>query len=301
MMNNEEKQGMSITAAMVKELRERTGSGMMECKKALVETNGDLELAIENMRKAGLAKADKKSGRTAAEGIIGVKISADSKTAAIVDINCETDFVAKGDDFVQFVNNVTTTLLNADVSTAEQLLALPLADGKCVDEVRRSLIAKLGENIAIRRFEKFTTEGGTACYLHGSKIGVIVELAKADAELGKDIAMHIAASKPVCVSDDQVSPELIEKEKEIFSAQALESGKPADIIEKMIAGRISKFLAEVTLLGQPFIKDDKMTVGKLVSGKGNSVIRFTRFEVGEGIEKKEENFAEEVMAQVRGS
>jgi len=291
---------MSITAAMVKELRERTGSGMMECKKALVETNGDLDLAIENMRKAGLAKADKKSGRTAAEGIIGVKISDDSKTAAIVDINCETDFVAKGDDFVQFVNNVTTALLNADVNTEEQLLAMPLVDGNSVDEVRRGLIAKLGENITVRRFDKIKMAGGTACYLHGSKIGVIVELAKADSELGKDIAMHIAASKPVCVSEDQVSPELIEKEKEIFSAQALESGKPAEIVEKMIAGRISKFLAEITLLGQPFIKDDKMTVGKLVAGKGNSVIRFTRFEVGEGIEKKEENFAEEVMAQVRG-
>jgi len=292
---------MSITAAMVKELRERTGSGMMECKKALVETNGDLELAIENMRKAGLAKADKKSGRIAAEGIIGVKISDDGKTAAIVDINCETDFVAKGDDFVQFVNNVTTALLSADVNTEEQLMAMPLADGSSVDEVRRSLIAKLGENITVRRFEKYKSEGGTACYLHGSKIGVIVELAKADPELGKDIAMHVAASKPVCVSEDQVAPELIEKEKEIFSAQALESGKPAEIVEKMIAGRISKFLAEITLLGQPFIKDDKITVGKLAAGKGNSVIRFTRFEVGEGIEKKEENFAEEVMAQVRAN
>jgi elongation factor Ts len=300
-MNKEEKQGMSITAAMVKELRERTGSGMMECKKALVETNGDLELAIENMRKAGLAKADKKSGRIAAEGIIGVKTSDDGKTAVIVDINCETDFVAKGDDFVQFVNNVTNALLSADVNTEEQLLAMPLADGNSVEEVRRSLIAKLGENITVRRFDKFKTEGGTACYLHGSKIGVIVELAKADRELGKDIAMHIAASKPICVSDDQVSSELIEKEKEIFSAQALESGKPAEIVEKMIAGRISKFLAEITLLGQPFIKDDKITVGKLVAGKSNSVIRFTRFEVGEGIEKKEENFAEEVMAQVRGN
>jgi len=293
---------MSITAAMVKELRERTGSGMMECKKALVETNGDLELAIENMRKAGLAKADKKSGRTAAEGIIGVKVSDDAKTAVMVDVNCETDFVAKGDDFVNFVNDVTSALLTSDVETDEQLQAMKLADGSIVDEVRRGLIAKLGENITIRRFVKYhTAQGGTASYLHGSKIGVIVELAKADSELGKDIAMHIAASKPECVSEDQVSAELIEKEKEIFSAQAAESGKPADIIEKMIGGRISKFLAEITLLGQPFVKDDKISVGKLVASKGNSVIRFTRFEVGEGIEKKEENFAEEVMAQVRGS
>ncbi|MBL1265523.1 translation elongation factor Ts [Candidatus Methylomicrobium oryzae] len=293
---------MSITAGMVKELRERTGSGMMECKKALQEANGDMELAIENMRKAGLAKADKKSGRIAAEGSIGVKISDDEKTAAIVEINCETDFVAKSPDFVAFVNDVTSALLSADVATNEQLLEMKLAGGETVDETRRALIAKLGENITVRRFEKFhTAEGGTACYLHGSKIGVIVELAKADKELGKDIAMHIAASKPICVSEDQVSQETIEKEKEIFKAQAAESGKPADIIEKMVAGRISKFFAEVTLLGQPFIKDDKLSVGKLVSSKGNNVARFARLEVGEGIEKKEENFAEEVMAQVRGS
>jgi elongation factor Ts len=292
---------MSISAAMVKELRERTGSGMMECKKSLVEANGDMELAIENMRKSGLAKADKKSGRIAAEGVIGVKVSADNKTVVMVDVNSETDFVAKGDDFVGFVNDVTESLLNANVESEEQLSAMTLANGQTVDETRRALIAKLGENITVRRFERFTTAtGGQACYLHGSKIGVIVELAKEDAELGKDIAMHIAASKPEFVSDDQVSADVIAKEKEIFSAQALESGKPAEIVEKMIGGRINKFLAEITLLGQPFIKDDSMTVGKLLSAKGNSVLRFARFEVGEGIEKKEENFAEEVMAQVRG-
>ncbi|MDP2097974.1 MAG: translation elongation factor Ts [Methylobacter sp.] len=292
----------TISAAMVKELRERTASGMMECKKALVEANGDMELAIENMRKAGLAKADKKSDRIAAEGIIGAKVSDDGKTVAIVDINCETDFVAKADDFVNFVNNVTAALLTSDVESDEQLLAMKLADGTVVDEVRRGLIAKLGENITVRRFHKYhTATGGTACYLHGKKIGVIVELAKADDELGKDIAMHIAASKPSCISDDQVSAELIEKEKEIFTAKAAESGKPADIIEKMIGGQITKFLAEITLLGQPFIKDDKLTVGKLLAAKGNNVLRFARIEVGEGIEKKEENFAEEVMAQVRGN
>jgi len=293
---------MSITAGMVKELRERTGSGMMECKKALQEANGDMELAIENMRKAGLAKADKKSGRIAAEGSIGVKISDDEKTAVIVDINCETDFVAKSPDFVKFVNDVATALLSADAATDEQLLDVKLGDGVTVEETRRALIAKLGENITVRRFQKFhTAEGGTACYLHGSKIGVIVELTQADKELGKDVAMHIAASKPICVSDAEISAETIEKEKEIFKAQAAESGKPADIIEKMVAGRISKFFAEVTLLGQPFIKDDKISVGKLVSSKGNGVVRFARLEVGEGIEKKEENFAEEVMAQVRAS
>lgn len=292
---------MSISAAMVKELRERTGSGMMECKKALVEANGDMELAIENMRKAGLAKADKKSGRIAAEGVIGVKVSADGKAVVMVDVNCETDFVAKGDDFSGFVNDVVDAVLAGNVETDEQLQALPLASGSTVDETRRALIAKLGENITVRRFVKFTTAtGGEACYLHGSKIGVIVELSKEDAALGKDIAMHVAASKPEYVSEDQVSADVIAKEKEIFSAQALESGKPAEIVEKMIGGRISKFLAEITLLGQPFIKDDSMTVSKLLSSKGNSVVRFTRFEVGEGIEKKEENFAEEVMAQVRG-
>jgi elongation factor Ts len=295
---------MNITAAMVKELRERTSSGMMECKKALVESNGDMELAVENMRKSGLAKADKKSGRTAAEGLISIKISDDAQSAVIVDVNCETDFVAKADDFIGFAQNVAAALLTANASTDEELLALTLADGKTIDETRRGLISKLGENIAVRRFQQFATQaGGTAGYLHGtsSKIGVLVELAKADAELAKDIAMHIAATNPVCISDEQVSAELIEKEKAIFAAQAAESGKPAAIIEKMIEGRIKKFFAEITLLGQPFVKDDSTTVGQLVKSKGNSVTRFVRFEVGEGIEKKEENFAEEVMAQVRNA
>jgi elongation factor Ts len=291
---------MSITAAMVKELRERTGSGMMECKKALVEANGDMEAAIENMRKSGLAKADKKSGRIAAEGKIGVKVSDDGKSAAIVDINCETDFVAKGDDFVGFVNNVVDGLLKNDITSMEQLLEMTLPDGKTVEQTCRELIAKLGENITIRRFEKIVSDaGGAGCYLHGNTIGVIVELSTSDAELGKDVSMHIAASKPLCVSEKDVPAEMIEKEKEIFTAQAEESGKPAAIIEKMISGRIRKYLAEITLEGQAFIKDDKVTVGKLVAGKGASIIRFTRFEVGEGIDKKEENFAEEVMAQVR--
>ncbi len=291
---------MSITAAMVKELRERTGSGMMECKKALVEANGDMETAIENMRKAGLAKADKKSGRTAAEGVIGVKVSDDAKTAVMVDVNCETDFVAKGDDFVNFVNDIANNLLANDIADIDQLQTMTLSNGSSVDETRRGLIAKLGENITVRRFVKYAAQGGTASYLHGNKIGVIVELASDDAELGKDLAMHVAASNPLYLNDEQVDPAAIEKEKEIFSAQALESGKPAEIVEKMIGGRINKFLAEITLVGQPFIKDDKVSVGQLLKSKNNSVVRFTRFEVGEGIEKKEENFAEEVMAQVRG-
>jgi elongation factor Ts len=220
----------------------------------------------------------------------------------MVEVNCETDFVAKADDFVSYVKSVATGLLTENVADMDQLMAMPLANGQSVEDSRRALIAKLGENITVRRFEKYqTSTGGTACYLHGSKIGVIVELGTADAELGKDIAMHIAASRPICVSEDQVSPETIEKEKEIFRAQSAESGKPADIIEKMVSGRISKFLAEVTLLGQPFIKDDKQTIGKLVASKSNKVIRFARYEVGEGIEKKEEDFAAEVMAQVKGS
>ncbi len=291
---------MSITASMVKELRERTGSGMMECKKALVEANGDMEAAIEQMRKSGLAKADKKSDRTAAEGRVGVKVDADGKIAAMVDINCETDFVSKGDDFSAFVDSVTETLLANDIQNMEQLLGMKISDGSTVEETRRSLIAKLGENITVRRFEKFISEGGVGCYSHGGSIGVIVDLSKSDPELAKDVAMHVAASKPLYVSEDQVPSDLIQKEKDIFVAQAEESGKPAEIIEKMISGRIKKFLAEITLLGQPFIKEDKISVGKLVEGKGASINRVARFEVGEGIEKKEENFAEEVMAQVKG-
>ena len=291
---------MSITASMVKELRERTGSGMMECKKALVATDGDLDLAIEQMRKSGLAKADKKSGRIAAEGRVAVKVSEDGKTAVIVDLNCETDFVSKGDEFGNFVENVAEIVLANNVESNEQLLGMTLANGSSVDETRREMVAKLGENITVRRFSRMSAEGGTGCYLHGSRIGVIVELSQADPELAKEVSMHIAASKPLCVSEEQVPAEMIEKEKAIFVAQAEESGKPAEIIEKMIAGKIRKYLAEITLLGQPFIKDDKVTVGKLLSGKGNTVVRFVRYEVGEGIEKQEENFAEEVMAQVRG-
>ena len=291
---------MSVTAAMVKELRQRTGSGMMECRKALRETEGDMDLAIENMRKAGLAKADKKSSRIAAEGRIAVAQSADTKTAVIIDVNCETDFVAKGDDFKAYANAIAEAILAADVSTVEQAYELKLADGKTVDETRRGLISKLGENITLRRFQKVATEGGTGFYLHGEKIGVLVDLAKADAELAKDVAMHIAASKPACVAETDVSAETIEKEKAIFVAQAEESGKPAAIIEKMIGGRIKKFLAEITLEGQAFIKDDKVTVGKLVGGKDNKVLGFIHLEVGEGIEKAEEDFAAEVMAQVRG-
>jgi elongation factor Ts len=291
---------MSITAGMVKELRERTGSGMMECKKSLVEANGDMELAIENMRKSGLAKADKKAGRVAAEGIIALKTSDDGKSVVMLEVNSETDFVVKSDDFKGFVNEIVNALLTSSVENDEQLLDMVLANGESVETTRRALIAKVGENITVRRFVKYSNvDGGAASYLHGGKIAAIIETAKADAELGKDVAMHIAASNPVCVSADQVDDAIVQKEKDIFTAQALESGKKPEIVEKMIAGRIKKFLSEITLEGQSFIKDDKMTIAELAKSKDNSVIRFTRYEVGEGIEKEEVDFATEVMAQAK--
>ena len=294
----EDLERMSITAAMVKELRERTGSGMMECKKNLVEANGDMELAIDNMRKSGLAKADKKAGRVAAEGMIGLRSSDDAKTVVMLEVNSETDFVVKSEDFQNFVTSVADALLESNIENNEQLADLVLAGGETVDNARRALIAKVGENIAVRRFVKYTgVAGGTACYLHGGKIAAIVELNKADAELGKDIAMHIAASNPACLSADQVDEDIIQKEKDIFTAQALESGKKPEIVEKMITGRIKKFLSEITLEGQAFIKDDKMTVSQLTKSKDNAIVRFNRFEVGEGIEKEEVDFAKEVMEQ----
>jgi len=295
---------MAITAALVKELRERTGSGMMECKRALQESNGDIEVAIEEMRKAGLAKAGKKGDRTAAEGRIIIRLSEDGQRAVIVEVNCETDFVTKGDDFQNFATQVADRALAAGVTGLDELMALPLEEGgdKSIDTARQELIAKIGENINIRRLTAIACEGGIiGNYLHGDRIGVIVELNGGDQALAKDLAMHVAASNPQAVSEDQVPNETLEKEKEVFMAQAQESGKPAEIIEKMIGGRMRKFLAEITLVGQPFVKDPDTTVGKLLDGASATVISFTRYEVGEGIEKKEENFAEEVMAQVKGS
>jgi len=293
---------MAITAAMVKELRERTGAGMMECKKALVETDGDIDAAIEHMRKAGMAKADKKAGRTAAEGLVAIKVSDDNKTAAVVEVNCETDFVAKGDDFQNLVNNVAERVLKDKPADLDALMAMPISDSDStsIEDTRKALIAKLGENMNVRRFELIEAKGSLSTYMHGTRIGVVIDLEGGDDSLGKDLAMHIAASRPVCVSAEEVAPELIEKEKEIFAAQAAESGKPADIIEKMVTGRISKFLKEITLVGQPFVKDPDQTVEKLLKAAGAKVHSFVRIEVGEGIEKKQENFAEEVMAQAKG-
>jgi elongation factor Ts len=293
---------MQITASMVKELRERTGSGMMECKKALQEAGGDIDVAIENMRKSGLAKADKKSGRVAAEGRVVIATSDDGKSAAVVEVNCETDFVSGGDEFLSFVNTVANTALANKPADIEALGALtPEGASETIEDTRKALIAKIGENIQLRRFVCLdTTDGEFGSYLHGNRMGVLVEMKNGNADLIKDVAMHIAASNPMCVSEDEVPAEVLEKEKEILRAQALESGKPADIVEKMLTGRIRKYLAEITLLGQSFVKDPDKTVGTLLSDAGAEVTRFVRYEVGEGIEKKQENFADEVMAQVNG-
>lgn len=295
---------MEITATLVKELRERTGSGMMECKKALVECSGDIEAAVELMRKAGLAKADKKAGRVASEGVIMIETAADGHSAALVEVNSETDFVAKGDDFQNFARAVARRILQDNPADIDALLAMPLSGsgGPSVEEARRELIAKLGENMGVRRFVRYqSAEGLVASYLHGSRIGVLVEIVDGDMALGKDVAMHVAASRPVCVDAGGVPAELLAKERDIFAAQSEASGKPAAIIEKMVDGRIKKYLGEVTLLGQPFVKNPDQTVEQLLKTAKATVRRFDRVELGEGIEKKTENFAEEVMAQVRGS
>ncbi len=295
---------MAITAAQVKELRERTGSGMMECKKALTDANGDLDVAIEALRKSGMAKADKKASRIAAEGLVVIEMSDDNKTAAIVEVNCETDFVAKKDDFQAFASSIAKRVLADNPADIDALMAMPLNDGDAttIEDSRKALIATIGENITVRRFTRIESNGLLAAYAHGVRIGVLVELDGGDASLGKDLAMHIAAHdpRPVCVSEDEVPAELIEGERNIFTAQARESGKPDNIIEKMIEGRIRKYLGEITLLGQSFVKDPDLTVGKLLEQAGASVSRFERVELGEGIEKKSENFADEVMAQVKG-
>ena len=290
---------MAITAAMVKELRERTGAGMMDCKKVLVETDGDLEAAIDVMRKSGAAKADKKASRIAADGKVIIAISDDGKEAAILEVNCETDFVAKDENFTRFVEAVAARVLADQPADIAALSALPLDTGESVEEVRANLVAKIGENIQVRRFELVSAEEGQVfSYNHGVRIGVAVSMAGADEALGKDIAMHIAASRPICVSEADVPAEKLEKEKEILIAQAEDSGKPANIIEKMVEGRLRKYLSEITLLGQDFVKNPDVTVAQLIKDAGAEVSGFVRYEVGEGIEKKQEDFAAEVMAQI---
>jgi len=286
----------AITAAQVKELRERTGAGMMECKRALVETDGDIEIAIENMRKSGQAKAAKKAGRIAAEGIIMVR--SDDQAALILEINSETDFVSRDEGFLAFANAVVDVALANKVADIETLKST-MIDGKSVEDTRLTLITTIGENIQIRRIDLLTAENGQiASYLHGGRIGVIVAINGGDTEVAKDVAMHIAASNPQVINPEDVDESVVEKEKEIFIAQAKESGKPDNIIEKMIGGRLKKFLGEVSLTGQPFVKDPSTSVGDLLKGKDATATAFIRYEVGEGIEKKEEDFAAEVMAQV---
>ncbi|MCP4413985.1 MAG: elongation factor Ts [Gammaproteobacteria bacterium] len=289
----------AITAAQVKELRERTGAGMMECKKALVETEGDIELAIENMRKSGQAKAAKKAGRIAAEGTILTR--SDDQVAIILEINSETDFVSRDEGFLAFANKVADVALENKIDDIETLKNT-IVDGKSLEKTRQDLITTIGENIQLRRINLLKANAEQLqSYIHGGRIGVIVSVEGADAELAKDIAMHIAASNPQVINPEEVAEDVVEKEKDIFIAQAKESGKPDNIIEKMIGGRLKKFLGEVSLTGQPFVKDPSTSVGDLLKSNNAIAKAFIRYEVGEGIEKKEEDFAAEVMAQAKGN
>jgi elongation factor Ts len=290
---------MTITASLVSELRQRTGAGMMECKKFLTMTNGDIEQAILEMRKAGQAKADKKADRIAAEGIIVIAKDAKAQHAVMLEINSETDFVARDAGFIAFANGVAETALNTKAENVEQLMQNKMHQSNdSVEEVRQQLVSKIGENIKVRRLEHINCNGVVGTYLHGSRIGVLVAMQNGDENLAKDMAMQIAANRPQVVSAEDVPAEAIAIEREVFSAQARESGKPADIIEKMIQGRISKFVEEVSLLGQSFVKDPSIKVEALLNKHKAKVEKFICFQVGEGIEKREDNFVEEVMAQV---
>jgi len=286
---------MSITAPMVKELRERTGAGMMECKRALVEVGGNLDAAAEALRAAGAAKADKKASRVAADG--RVVIQANGSKAVIAEVNSETDFVAKDENFIGFADAVAAVSLASGVTDVAALAGVALGSAT-VEVARTELVQKVGENISVRRTEIIANDGPIGVYTHGARIGAIVALDGGDESLARDIAMHVAATNPTCIDESGVPAEILETEKRIFTEQAAESGKPPEIIEKMIGGRINKFLKEITLVGQPFVKDDKQTVGQLLKAASASVVSFTRYEVGEGIEKKVENFADEVMKQI---
>ena len=290
-----------ITAELVKELREKTGAGMMDCKKVLTETDGDMEKAAELLRERGIAKAAKKSGRIAAEGLVATFVSADKKVGSVVEVNAETDFVAKNEEFVNFVNDVAEIVATAAPADVEALLATTYKDaGKTVQEVLTEKIATIGENMSIRRFDRFESEGLIESYIHGAgKIAVLVDFAKGETELAKDVCMQIAAAKPEYFNRESVPQDRVAKEMEILKAQAMNEGKPAEIAEKMVQGRIGKFYSEICLLDQEFVKDSSVKVGELIKNKGAEMIRFARFEKGEGIEKKEENFAEEVMKQLQ--
>ncbi|OGT63387.1 MAG: translation elongation factor Ts [Gammaproteobacteria bacterium RIFCSPHIGHO2_12_FULL_45_12] len=293
---------VTISAALVRELRERTSAGMMECKRALEATGGDIGKAVEELRKSGRAKADKKAGRIAAEGAIAIKET--GNRAAMVEVNSETDFVSRDVNFAAFVNAVAETVLKHQAADIEKLSLLPL-EGQAkltVEEARQQLVAKVGENIQIRRAVLSSDKAKSiGHYVHGSRIGVMVEMDCDNKELARDIGMHIAASRPMVIAPDHVSADVIAKEKEIYMAQALTSGKPQDIIEKMVAGRLKKFMDEVSLVGQPFVKDPDVTVGSMLNKQRAKVLAFHRYEVGEGMEKVTEDFKESVMSQVQGS
>jgi len=290
---------MAVTASMVKELRERTGAGMMECKKALVATDGDLDAAAENLRKTGLAKADKKASRVAAEGKIALATSDDGSEVVMVEINCETDFVAKDASFLAFTESVANNALTSGATDVEALMATD-SDGVSLEHARQALVSKLGENIQVRRITRLSSAGHIGAYIHGGRIGALVDLEGGDSEVAHDIAMHVAALSPEYVDVDDVPADVLEKEKQFLISQAADSGKPADIIEKMVSGRMRKHLSTITLLGQDFVKDGDLTVAQLLKQNNATVKGMTRLAVGEGIEKKSENFADEVMQQVKG-
>jgi elongation factor Ts len=296
---------MTVTAEAVKTLRERTGAGMMECKKALLETNGDLDAAAELMRKAGLAKADKKASRIAAEGVIAMERSGDAKRAAIVEVNCETDFVAREKDFQQFASAVAKAALAKRPADLDALQRAPLEGGQSVEDSRRALIAKIGENISVRRFTLLEAPAIVGAYLHGTRIGALVAMKTGDEAVAKDIAMHVAAINPARVSAAEVPADEVSRERGIFAEQAKNdpktAGKPREIVEKIVEGKVRKWLNEITLLGQPFVKDDKQSVEQYLKNAGGEVAAIVRYEVGAGIEKKQEDFAEEVRKQVESS
>lgn len=287
---------MSISASMVKELRDRTGAGMMECKKALVEADGNIDDAVEILRKSGQAKADKKASRIAADGRI--VIASDGNNAAIVEINSETDFVAKDENFVRFADAVAKTALNSDADDVDSLSSTTLEDGHTIEAARTELVSKVGENITLRRFQRMQAADHLGHYTHGARIGALVSMSGGDAELARDLAMHVAATNPLCIDEASVPAETLDRERRIFAEQAAESGKPPEIVEKMVNGRVAKYLKEITLLGQPFVKDPDQSVEKLLKGAGATVNAIVRYEVGEGIERKEENFREEVLSQI---
>jgi elongation factor Ts len=289
-----------ISASRVMELRQRTGLGMMECKKALTEAEGDLAKAEELLRIRSGAKASKASGRVAAEGVVGIAVAPDARTAAMVELNCETDFVAKNDDFRAFANEIAQIVVREQPADLDALAGRTLASGDTIEARRVALVQKIGENITLRRFVRLAAEGRIASYVHGTRIGVLVDYTGGNEALGKDLAMHVAATKPIAVSREEVPGDVVDKERGIAAARAAESGKPANIVEKMVEGAVAKFLAEVTLLPQPFVKNDKETVAQLVQRQGARVNGFVLYVVGEGIEKRKDDFAAEVAAMARG-